>query len=536
VPAVMTHPSRSPSGVATPGEARMAGAVAAGMALGVGELVTGFGTSTQSLVGSVGNAFVRQAGGGLARTAIRIFSTADKPALIIGIVTISLLIGAVVGATARRRPWVGPAGFGVVGLVGVLAAARDPLASTLRATVGATVGVAAGSATLLLLLRLAANGHVAIRPDRPTSPQASRRAFFGWAAAAGAFAAGAAVAGRSLRSTTVSDTARATVHLPKPTNQAVPGGAPAAMRGPGVASFDVEGLSPYLVPNADFYRIDTALVVPQVDPATWRLKVAGMVDQPFELGFDDLLALPQVEEAVTLSCVSNEVGGKLVGNALWQGVPLRMLLDRAGIQAGATQVVGRSVDGFTVGFPTAALADDRVAMVAVGMNGEPLPVLHGFPARLVVAGLYGYVSATKWLSEIHLTTLEDVDGYWIPRGWSKEAPIKTESRIDVPRSGALLPAGTTPIAGVAWAPGPGRGVTRVEVRVDEGDWRDARLGEVLSGDTWRQWVIDWDASSGDHTIQVRATDGTGETQTDEQAPPEPDGATGWHTRRVRVSA
>ena len=527
-------------------EARLAGAVAAGMALGVGELVTGLGGSSQSLVGSVGNAFIRQSGGDLARTAIRVFQTADKPALITGIVVLSLLIGAALGAASRRRRWVGVVGFAAFGVVGVVAAARDPLASVGRAAVGATLGVAAGLVTLELLLRLAASTHAPARParsvggdrggvrDTPTSPHASRRAFLGWTAAAGALAATAAVAGRAAMKGTA-NAARAAVRLPAPTNRAVPPGAPAALQGPGVAPFAVDGLTPYLVANKDFYRIDTALVVPNVNPDSWSLKVSGMVDRPFEISFDELLALPQVEEAVTLSCVSNEVGGNLVGNALWQGVPLRALLDRAGVQPGASQVVGRSVDGFTAGFPTAVLSGERTALVAVGMNGEPLPVLHGFPARLVVAGLYGYVSATKWLSEIRLTTLEDFDGYWIPRGWSKEGPIKTESRIDVPRSGALLSAGAIPIAGVAWAPGPGRGIAKVEVQVDDEPWREATLGPVLSGNTWCQWLLQWDATPGTHTLQVRATDGTGETQTEDHAPPEPDGATGWDSHRVKVS-
>ncbi|HEY5155197.1 MAG TPA: molybdopterin-dependent oxidoreductase [Acidimicrobiales bacterium] len=525
---------------ASANEARLAGAVAAAVALGVGELVTGLGGSSQSLIGSVGNGFIQQSGGDLARTAIRLFQTADKPALITGIVVISLAIGAALGVAARRRRWVGVLGFVAFGVVGVAAAARDPLASTGRAAVGATVAVAAGLGTLTLLLRLAASSHAVTpssppaRRDTPTSPHASRRAFFGWSAAAGAFAATAAVAGRTAMRGTA-NAARAAIRLPAPTNRAVPPGSPAALQGPGVAPFEVDGLTPYLVANHAFYRIDTALVVPNVDPDTWSLKVSGLVDRPFELTFAELLAMDQVEEAVTLSCVSNEVGGNLVGNALWQGVPLRTLLQRAGVQPGASQVVGRSVDGFTAGFPTAALDGDRTAMVALGMNGEPLPVVHGFPARLVVAGLYGYVSATKWLGEIRLTTLDDFDGYWIPRGWSKDGPIKTESRIDVPANGALLQAGTLPIAGVAWAPGPGRGVVKVEVQVDDEPWREATLGPVLSGNTWRQWMVAWNATPGTHTLQVRATDGTGETQTEEQAPPEPDGASGWDSHRVKVS-
>jgi hypothetical protein len=222
----------------------------------------------------------------------------------------------------------------------------------------------------------------------------------------------------------------------------------------------------------------------------------------------------------------------LVGNARWQGVPLRTLLDRAGVRPEGTQVVGVSVDDFTAGFPTEAAYDGRVALVATGMNGEPLPVRHGFPARLVVSGLYGYVSATKWLRELRVATWEDVDGYWIPRGWAKEAPIKTQSRIDVPRAGAGLRAGRVPVAGVAWA--PTRGIARVEVQVDEGPWMPARLGNVVSDDTWVQWVLDWEAEPGEHRLRVRATDGTGVTQTEQVAPPDPDGATGWHTRRVNV--
>ncbi|MGZ4682517.1 MAG: molybdopterin-dependent oxidoreductase [Acidimicrobiales bacterium] len=539
------RPPASPRSRVTAGQGQLAGAVAAGVALAVGEIVTGLGGDGQSLVGSVGSAFIDQAGGDVARTAISIFNTGDKPALILGIVIISLLIGAWMGSASRRRRWVGPAGFAVFGLIGIIASARDDLASTGLAVVASVLAALAGSVTLWALLRVAATGHLvpttgptrAVRPDRPTDPHASRRAFFRYAGAAGAFALVAGTAGaRSLRGrSTVVDDARAQIQLPPPTNQGVPASAPAAMQGPGVASFPVDGLSPYIVAADDFYRIDTALTVPQVNVDTWSMKVSGMVDSPFELSFADLLQLPQVQEAVTLSCVSNEVGGNLVGNAIWQGVPLRTLLDRAGVQSGATQIVGRSVDGFTAGFPTAALDDGRTALVAVAMNGAPLPALHGFPARLVVAGLYGYVSATKWLSEIRLTTLEDFDGYWIPRGWSKEGPIKTQSRIDVPKSGASVTAGSMAIAGVAWAPGPKRGITKVEVQIDDGEWVEAELGDVLSDETWREWMVQWDAVPGSHQARVRATDGTGETQTSDKAPVDPDGATGWHTRRFKVT-
>jgi DMSO/TMAO reductase YedYZ molybdopterin-dependent catalytic subunit len=287
-----------------------------------------------------------------------------------------------------------------------------------------------------------------------------------------------------------------------------------------------------VTPNDSFYKIDTALSVPRVDLDTWAMKITGLVDRPFELTYDDLLDFSMVERYVTLSCVSNRVGGGLVGNAKWLGVPLNEILEQAGVQAGAEQIVGRSVDGFTVGFPTEVAFDGREALVAVGMNDEPLPFDHGFPARLVVAGLYGYVSATKWLAEIELTTWDSFDAYWVPRGWAKEAPIKTQSRIDTPQPNARVAAGSRPIAGVAWA--PGRGISRVEVQVDDRGWQDATLSEPLSTESWRQWSVDWDAEPGSYTLQVRATDGTGETQTSVRQPPRPDGATSYHTISVVV--
>jgi hypothetical protein len=235
---------------------------------------------------------------------------------------------------------------------------------------------------------------------------------------------------------------------------------------------------------------------------------------------------------ITISCVSNPVGGRYIGNAVWQGVFLRDVLQRAGVQSGAEQVFSRSIDGWTCGFPIDAALDDRDALIAIGMNGEPLSLKHGFPARLIVPGLYGYVSATKWLSEIELTTW-DKEGYWIPRGWAQIAPIKTQSRIDVPRADTTTPAGEMLIAGVAWA--QHTGIDRVEVRIDDGPWQEATLGDDVSEDTWRQWTLPWTATSGEHVIQVRATDKSGYTQTDMRSDVAPDGATGWHTRRVRIS-
>jgi DMSO/TMAO reductase YedYZ molybdopterin-dependent catalytic subunit len=319
-------------------------------------------------------------------------------------------------------------------------------------------------------------------------------------------------------------TSRAEVILPR---AARPLPAPA----PGTA-LNVAGISPVVTPNDSFYKIDTALSVPRVDLDTWSMRISGLVDRPYELTYDDLLDMPMVERYVTLSCVSNRVGGGLVGNAKWLGVPLTDILERAGVQAGAEQIVGRSVDGFTVGFPTQAAFDGREALVAVGMNDEPLPFDHGFPARLVVAGLYGYVSATKWLAELELTTWDAFDAYWVPRGWAKEAPIKTQSRIDTPHLNARVAAGARPIAGVAWA--PGRGISRVEVQVDDREWQDATLSEPLSNEAWRQWSVDWDAEPGSYRLQVRATDGNGDTQTSERSSPRPDGATSYHTISVVV--
>jgi DMSO/TMAO reductase YedYZ molybdopterin-dependent catalytic subunit len=292
------------------------------------------------------------------------------------------------------------------------------------------------------------------------------------------------------------------------------------------------GIEPYLTPNADFYRIDTALSIPNVDPDTWKLTIGGMVDRPFELTYDELLARPMVERIVTLTCVSNEVGGDLIGTARWLGVPLKDLLAEAGVRAGATQVASVSVDGWTCGFPTPIALDGRDALVAVGMNGEPLPRRSGYAARLVVPGLYGYVSATKWLKEIRLTTWEDFDGYWVPRGWSKEGPIKTSSRIDVPRSGERPPAGRVVVAGVAWA--QHRGVAKVEVQVDDGAWVEATLADEPTVDGWRQWRYEWDAAAGDHELHVRATDATGALQSAETVDVAPNGAEGYHRRSVRV--
>jgi DMSO/TMAO reductase YedYZ molybdopterin-dependent catalytic subunit len=308
--------------------------------------------------------------------------------------------------------------------------------------------------------------------------------------------------------------------------------APAPTIGP-EAALPVTGITPLVTPNDAFFQVDTAFIDPTVDLATWRLRVTGMVEREGSYGYDDLRAMPLAETWATIACVSNDVGGDLVGNARWTGVPLTLLLESAGVMPGATQVVGRSVDGFTAGFPTAwALDPARTPLVALGMNGAVLPVEHGFPARLIVPGLFGYVSATKWLAEIELTTLEGFDAYWVPRGWAKEAPILTQSRIDVPGDGARVAAGPVDVAGVAWA--PDRGVSRVEVRLDGGPWQRAELGQAPSPASWVQWALRWPAEPGAHTVEVRATDGLGIVQPEERTSPAPDGARGYHRVRVQV--
>lgn len=506
----------------SPWSAALAGATAAAVSLGVTEAASGSSRRIPSLVVAVGDVLVDRAPFRLVEGAIALFGTADKTALVVGTVVLALGFGALLGRWGAGRPWLARAGFAAFGLVGVLAAGRVAGASEGLTAVTTAFAVGAGLLTLSLLRWAGAEAQLA---EAATGQGfLGRRAFLGLAAGGLVVAAGSGVAGSRLRRRFNVEGARTAVRLPAAVRADPPIGT-AALRG-------VDRLSPLVTPNDRFYRIDTAILVPQVMPEDWSLKVSGRVDRPFEVSYADLLGMPMVEEVVTLACVSNEVGGNLVGNAAWLGVPLGELLDRAGVQPDATQIVGRSVDGFTVGFPTEAASDGRPALVAVGMNGEPLPVVHGFPARLVVSGLYGYVSATKWLSEIELTRWDDFDAYWIPRGWAKEAPIKTQSRIDVPRSGRRVARGPVTVAGVAWA--PHRGIARVEIRVDDGPWREAELSGETPVDSWRQWSYVWDAPVGSHTVHVRATDGDGNVQTAEHRPPAPDGATGHHSVAVRV--
>jgi DMSO/TMAO reductase YedYZ molybdopterin-dependent catalytic subunit len=502
--------------------AALAGLVAGGLGVGLSELLAGLFAGAPSLVLSIGSLVISLQPPGAKQWMVDLFGEADKLVLNLVILSVALAGGAILGVVARRRPRLASTGFAAVGLLGLIAAVRDPSVDPVLATI--TAGLASGVAILALprLLRLAAPR----ASEKARMLDFDRRRFLGATIGLAGVAATSGAVGRLLlERRTAQEIAVPQVPAPGATAAPLPAG----------AELDVAGISSLVTPNRTFYRIDTALLVPRLDASTWSLAITGMVNNPYTLTYEELLAMPLVEQYVTIACVSNEVGGDLVGNALWRGARLRDVLDRAGVQDGATQIVGRSRpnDNWTAGFPTAWLANpEREALVAVAMNGETLPPSHGFPARLIVPGLFGYVSATKWLTEIELTTLEAFDAYWVPLGWAKEAPILTQSRIDVPRNGSSVPPGSVAVAGVAWA--PDRGITAVEVQVDESGWQAAELSTPISDATWVQWVYRWDATAGDHQLSVRATDGTGEVQTDRVTRPDPDGARGHHTIEVMV--
>jgi DMSO/TMAO reductase YedYZ molybdopterin-dependent catalytic subunit len=512
--------------------AAIAGVVSAAVVLAVAEVIAVFVGPGSSPLFAVGSLVIDLAPPGVKDVMIGLFGTGDKAALLVllGIVVLALAVAA--GLLERRRQPFGSVLLVVVSGVAVLAVVTRAGAGGFDA-VPTVAGMIAGVIVLrMLTARLAAweSSLTSPGPDGVGTPSAriDRRRFLGAAGIAGAAAVFAGVIARSMNATASAVSAvREAITLP-----AAASAAPAVPAG---TELGIDGVTPYVTANDSFYRIDTALQVPQVDASEWSLRITGMVEQEVEITFDELLALPLEEHLVTLACVSNEVGGDLIGNALWLGYPVRLLLEKAKPLAGADMVLSTSIDGFTAGSPLEALTDpDRVALLAVGMNGEPLPVEHGFPARLVVAGLYGYVSATKWVIDLNVTTFAESQGYWTPRGWSALGPIKTESRIDVPKAGSSVAAGTVAVAGVAWAQHVG--VEGVEVRVgDDGEWMPARLAETTGIDTWVQWVYEWQAVPGEYTIAVRATDRSGSTQTPDKAPPAPDGATGWDSRQVTVT-
>jgi DMSO/TMAO reductase YedYZ molybdopterin-dependent catalytic subunit len=501
----------------------VAGVAAAAFGVGLGQLIAALADSVTPL-DAAGTAFIDRTPQWLKQWAIDTFGTDNKTALRIGMVITIALLAAVAGVVARRRLHVAMAVFAIAGVANLVTCLRHP-GATLSAGMAPLLATLAGGAALWVTTRTITGRDPLPLPQRSKAPlEWDRRRFIRFTSVTAATGLVAAASGRRVESSRAQDAFEsAPSSLPEPVLRATP-----------IADGDttLSPVTPFITPNDNFYRIDTALSLPRIDAASWTLDIRGKVSRPLRLTYDDLLARPQVERTITICCVSNEVGGDLVGNAVWQGVLLADVLAEAGIDEGAEQVFSTSEDGWTCGFPVQAALDGRDALIAIGMNGEPLPQQHGFPARLIIPGLYGYVSATKWLTSIDLTTWDAEEGYWIPRGWSREAPVKTQSRIDVPRRGDRVLPGPTIIAGVAWA--QQRGIASVEVRVDGGEWRSATLGTDVSIDTWRQWRIEWEATPGTHVVQVRATDGNGDTQTEEVSRPDPDGATGWHTREVSV--
>lgn len=519
----------------------LSGVLAGFAALAVAELVAAAVRPQASPVIAVGGASIDATPAPVKDWAIRHFGTDDKLVLQLGILAVLAVLALVLGASAVRFRRVGSVGILLFGVIGAVAAVSRPDSSSFTDALPSVVGAVAGALLLYVLVgRLTAPARSEAAGSRTVSEEAAdpvsaswdRRGFLLAAASAAAASTAVGAVGRSLNGASGRGVvaSRAEVVLPLPGSPARP---VPRRAGPRVA-----GISPFVTPNKDFYRVDTALVVPKVDATGWRLRIHGKgVRHPATYSFDDLLRRELIERDITLTCVSNEVGGPYVGNARWIGVRLADLLTECGVKAPsrggrADQLVSRSVDGMTIGSPVEDIMDGRDAMLALGMNGEPLPFEHGFPVRMIVPGLYGFVSACKWIEDIELTTFDSYDPYWVERGWARRAPVKTESRIDTPKPFARPKAGTVMIAGVAWA--QHRGIDKVEVRIDDGAWQEARLAAEDTRDTWRQWSIPWQAAKGGHTLTVRATDRTGAVQTAERTRTIPDGASGWHSVVVTV--
>lgn len=512
--------------------AAAAGVASALLGVGLGELTAALIAPGASPFAVIGSALIDLAPGWAKNTAIALFGTNDKAALLTGIAIVLVILAAGAGLLELRRPPWGRVVMLVFGGVGIVAAMTRADAGPLDWIPSTVAGLAAAGALWLLVQRIPAVQPADRTADAPPSAVGGRlaamerRTFIGWTVAAAAVGVLAAVGGTVIRAGSNAVTAvRQAIKLPA--------AAVAAPAIPASAELGIPGLAPVVTPNAQFYRIDTALIVPQIDPADWKLRIHGMVENEVELTWDELLALPLEESVTTLTCVSNEVGGDLISNAVWLGYPIRELLARAKPTSEADMVLSHSIDGFTASTPLEVLQEkDRDAILAVGMNGTTLPPEHGFPVRMVVPGLYGYVSATKWVVELEVTRFDKAHAYWTDRGWSERGPIKLESRVDVPIRGQGLKAGDTVIAGVAWQQQVG--IKGVEVQIDEGEWNPATLASAISDDTWVQWSYPWTAKVGDHVIRCRATSKTGELQTEDDAPPAPDGATGWHWRTVSV--
>ncbi len=549
--------------------AALAGILAAGVVLGIAELAGAFFRASATPIVAMGSTFIDFTPPWMKEFAIDTFGTSDKLALLVGMGITITLLAAVLGIVAFRRWALGVAGVLLMGTI-ILACVLTRAGAALPDAVPTVVGTAAG----LLALRwlVARLRHAAVAPSAPpgaslrdratdrtdehalitespgddvpspagpvatsvataaappaTTPRTpSRRGFFAAAGVTAVVAAVAAGGGRLLAGARTNIAAvRDGLQFPAPVSAAP--ALPAGVQSP------VEGVTPFITPNGDFYRIDTALSVPQLTTEDWVLRVHGMVEEEFELSFQDLLDADLIERHVTLTCVSNPVGGFLAGNAKWLGYPLREVLARAKPLDGADMVLSTSSDGFSASTPLPVLQDDRDAILAIAMNGEPLPVEHGFPVRMVVPGLYGYVSATKWVVDLEVTRFADRTAYWTDRGWSEKGPIKTMARVEVPKPFASLDAGSVMIGGVAWS--QQRGITKVEVSVDGGDWEGVTLAAEASVDTWRQWSHELTLESGLHTVRARATDRVDGLQTEERADTVPNGASGWQTVQFTV--
>jgi DMSO/TMAO reductase YedYZ molybdopterin-dependent catalytic subunit len=533
----------------------LVGIVTALVALGVAQIVAGLlSAPIGEPVAAVGELSIDHTPPAVKNFAIREFGSSDKTVLVWGIRGVLIIFAVVIGILAVRKLWQGLCGLAVFGAIGVYAALIQPSAT---ATDALPSLVGAGVATFALtyfsgraasLARMQAPGQAAPSPGQPEGAQASgpawrpveaarrgpleaapdRRRFLLGSAAVAGISLVTYAGGSWLAETRNVGTIQAALKLPAATVVAPP-------LPPG-ANLKIPGLSSFITPNSNFYRVDTAIVLPEIEPASWQLRIHGMVRKELVLSFKDLIKRPLIEDYITLCCVSNPVGGPYIGNAKWLGASLRSLLQEAGIKAGASQLLATSSDGFTSGTPVQiAMESGRDSMLAVAMNDTALPVEHGFPVRQVIPGLYGYVSACKWIVDIEVTTYEAAQAYWVPRGWDSQAPIKTESRIDVPTGQNPIRAGSrVSIAGVAWA--QHKGIEAVEVRAAGGAWQQARLADVPDLDTWRQWAYEWDVNvaPGNYLIEARATDKTGYTQTALQEPPEPNGATGYPAVSVQV--
>ncbi|MGP3706676.1 molybdopterin-dependent oxidoreductase [Gordonia paraffinivorans] len=505
----------------------ISGVVAAGAGLAAGEIAAIPVSPDASPYFAVGSSVVDHSPEAVREWAIETFGVADKVALFLGMGLLIAIIAAVAGSLEHRRPPVGSLLIAVFGGVGVVAALDRPGAVWTHA-LPSVIAAAVGVVVLRILVAQCRSGQyeeqselrVGVNGNAPLT-----RRFILTAGGVSVAAVALGVIGRRMLADTAETLAdRARLMLPRPVRPAPP--VPEGTR------LDVDGVTPFVTDNDAFYRIDTALQVPTLTTAGWRLRIHGDVEREVVLSWDDLLAMPMVERYVTLACVSNDVGGDLIGNARWLGVPMREVLDLAGVRPGADLLLSTSADGWTCGTPISAIADGRDALLAVGMNGDPLPVEHGYPVRQVVPGLYGYVSATKWVVDWQVTRFSEAEAYWTSRGWSALGPIKLSSRIDRPDPGRY-PAGEVVIAGTAWA--QHTGVDRVEVRIDGGEWRPADLAAEYSVDTWRQWRYVWQAAPGDHVVEVRAIDRLGRPQVERYRPPAPDGATGLDERRYTIT-